>query len=347
MINKKNWLLTKKYLSYRLEVDQVSHASMDKEKTHLRYILQWSQDSPFLQAPALRPTFPEYMLSSRLDGVQGQLSAVYIKKVLSTARMFFTWLSDNQSGYKHIKQAWVKTIKVKRLVSAPKNKDIVSLDEILSIARAPVHTLQDRRSRASLVFLYLSGVRIGAFVTLPVLAVDIQNRFINQFPSLGVKTKNLKHAKTYLLDIPELLAVVQDWDDEVRKTGAVFWFAPFSFETGDIVSSDKVGEHRKNLARRNFRDWLLSVGLPYHSPHKFRHGHIHYGLKHSKNIADFKAVSTNVMHSSMRITDEFYSVLNDDELKNRIGSLGGDQPKDDDEIVKKFKRFLDWEKGNK
>ncbi len=64
------------------------------------------------------------------------------------------------------------------------------------------------------------------------------------------------------------------------------------------------------------------ICLPYHSPYKFRHGHIHYGLEHAKDIADFKAVSLNAMHSSMEITDEFYSVLNNDELQSRISTLG-------------------------
>ena len=61
--------------------------------------------------------------------------------------------------------------------------------------------------------------------------------------------------------------------------------------------------------------------LPYHSPHKFRHGHIHYGLENSKDIKDYKAVSLNVLHSSMKITDEFYSIFNDSDLQNRINSL--------------------------
>jgi hypothetical protein len=89
------------------------------------------------------------------------------------------------------------------------------------------------------------------------------------------------------------------------------------------------------------------VGLPYHSPHKFRHGHIHYGLKRSKNIADFKAVSMNVMHSSMEITDQFYSVLQDEEVKKRISSFSNEVASGEDEIIRKFRRFLEWEKENK
>jgi len=85
-----------------------------------------------------------------------------------------------------------------------------------------------------------------------------------------------------------------------------------------------IGEHRSTLARRNVKEWLESKsrGLPYYSPHKFSHGHVHYGLANSKSFADFKAVSMNVMHSSMEITDEICSNLNDEEVRNRISSLG-------------------------
>lgn len=324
MIDKSNWKAAKKYLDFRLHVDQITTGSMKKEQTHLRYLLEWAQERSYRNVSTLRPTFPEYMLSARLDGEDGRLSAVYIKKALATARLFFTWLSDNETGYKHIKQSWIKTIKAKRLSDAPRNSEYVTLEEIRAIARAQVCTVRERRTRAALAFLYLSGMRIGAFVSLPLQAVDIANRSVFQYPSLGVRTKNSKHAKTFLYEIPELLEVVKQWDDEVRSILPLngFWFAPLSPETGQIDPSIiEVGEHRTNLATRNFKVWLAQQGLSYHSPHKFRHGHIHYGLSHSQNMSDYKAVSMNAMHANMEITDQFYSVLQDAELKNKIGSL--------------------------
>ncbi len=344
MINNKNWLLMKKYLDYRLRVDQITKGSMGKEQTHMRYLLEWAQDRSFHQVSDIRPTFPEYVLSSRLDGKEGQLSAVYIKKTLATARQFFTWLSEDEAGYKHIKQAWIKKIKVKRLSNIPKNKDVVSLEEILAIATSPAQTALARRARAAMVFLYLSGMRIGAFVSLPIQAVDIPNRVVTQFPSLGVRTKNRKFGTTYLLDIPELLKVVQDWDDEVRSILPPngLWFAPFNSQTGCIDPNiTEAGEHRLTLARKNFKSWLDQEGLTYHSPHKFRHGHIHYGLTRSKNIADFKAVSMNAMHSNMEITDQFYSVLHNEEIKSRISGLNkSDKSNDRGETIRILENLL-------
>ena len=249
---------------------------------------------------------------------------------MATARRFASWMTDNKPGYS-LKRSWINTIKTKRLSNLPKTKEAVSLDEILAMAAAPAETTFERRIRAAAVFLFLSGARISALISLPIQAVDIQNRQVKQFPSLGVRTKNSKSETTYLLDIPELLKVVKEWDDEVRIAlpPSGFWFAPLSPDTGEIdLKCSTIGVHRETLARRNLKTWLDKVGLPYHSPHKFRHGHIHYGLERAKDIADYKAISTNVMHSNMEITDQFYSNQNGSEVQSRISALGAIQSKD-------------------
>ncbi len=159
--------------------------------------------------------------------------------------------------------------------------------------------------------------------------------------------KNRKYGVTYLLDIPELLKVVQEWDSEIRAVLPPngLWFAPLSPETGKIDPSIvSIGEHRSTLARRNIKAWIESKGLLYHSPHKFRHGHIHYGLDRAKNIAGFKAVSMNAMHASMEITDEFYSNLNDGEAQNRISSLGKETKSQSPDDLTLIREFLDWKR---
>jgi len=139
-------------------------------------------------------------------------------------------------------------------------------------------------------------MRLAAFVSLPLQAVDITNGRVIQYPSLRVRTENRKFGITYLLEIHEFLKVVQEWDDEIRSIfpSNGFWFAPLSPESGKIDPNVvSIVEHRETLARRNIKTWLEYVGLPDHSPHKFRHGHIHYGLSYTKDITDFNAISMN------------------------------------------------------
>ena len=71
------------------------------------------------------------------------------------------------------------------------------------------------------------------------------------------------------------------------------------------------------------------------------------GLK--RKMTGYKEVSLNALHSNMGITDQFYSNLNDGEVRNRIGNLNrADQSLDiDQELLEKFKVFLIWRGKNR
>jgi integrase len=150
--------------------------------------------------------------------------------------------------------------------------------------------------------------------------------------------------------ISELLEVARAWDYEIKKElpDNGFWFAPLLPETGEINQEcTDPNDTRVSLMRKNLREWLTKNGLPYRSPHKFRHGHIHYGQAHSRTQEDYKAVSQNVMHSTTGITDQFYSNMDDEEKKKKIDSMF--ENKTINEITSKeyifFLEFLEWKKS--
>ncbi len=337
----------KRYLEDRLHDDQISVSSMKVEETYLRYFLQWADCTPFSKVQTKIPTFPEYMKEARLDGKKDSLSATHIKKILAAARRFLIWLKENDRDCRKIKIDWINKIKAKRLSEIPQTKEYVTFDEIITIAKSPVQNTQERRIRAALVFMYLTGIRVGAFVTLPIKAVDIQNRFVYQYPSLGVHTKNNKSARTVIFPINELIQIIEDWDKEVRSflSEEGFWFSPLSPETGEIDRNNlSSNDTRVAIVRKNSKEWLVKVGLSYHSPHKFRHGHVHYGQAHSRTQEDYKAVSQNVMHATTGTTDQFYSNMDDQEKKNRIDALFSKEGSEKDTDYQDFLEYLKWKK---
>jgi integrase len=170
---------------------------------------------------------------------------------------------------------------------------------------------------------------------------------VKQWPNLGVRTKFKKHATTYLLDIPDLLAVVRTWDLVVRGVlppgGA--WYAHL-LPSGQINPKVKEpGLHRRCRLNKDLHDWLERVGLPYHKPHKFRHGFATYALKRCTDVADLKAVSQNLMHSSLQVTDSIYSILSSDDVAKRIaGPRGGEGCQEREatqEVIAGLEAFLD------
>ena len=80
--------------------------------------------------------------------------------------------------------------------------------------------------------------------------------------------------------------------------------------------------------------------MPYYSPHKFRHGHATYSISKAVTVADLKAISQNLMHSNLSITDGVYAVLSENELSERIGKLGDIKPESNEEIIHQLENIL-------
>lgn len=195
------------------------------------------------------------------------------------------------------------------------------------IAAVSVETLRLERARVAACFLFLSGMRTDAAATLPVSCVDIARREIHQLPELGVRTKNRKAAITYLLNIPELLKVVQDWDKIVQILPRnCLWYSPLTSDGMHLLPSAVPHTGRGDLLGRDLRLICARAGVTYLSPHKLRHGHVVYALKQARDMADLKAISQNVMHASVTITDQIYGQLINNDVGQIIGGLGTGNP---------------------
>ena len=161
-------------------------------------------------------------------------------------------------------------------------------------------------------------------MTLPFECVDLKRLRILQLPQKGVHTKNSKAAITSLLNIPDLLAVVSEWDNQVRPLLPVgaFWYA--HLKTNGEISQEKPKGSRA-YQKRNFARALKALcdraGVRYVSPHKLRHGHAVYALKLCRTVAELKAVSQNLMHSSLAITDGIYGNLPEDDISQIYSTL--------------------------
>lgn len=112
------------------------------------------------------------------------------------------------------------------------------------------------------------------------------------------------------------------------------WFANISPETGEPDQENSyIGKNRHHGARKDLKGWLEKVGLTYHSPHKFRHGFAVYSLKHAKDISQLKAISQNLMHENISITDGIYGGLSDADIKEQITSLTENSLPDDKDLL--------------
>jgi integrase len=340
MVNRENYLLTKAYLGYLREVVQLDVRSTQRYWFYLRHLLLWADATPFSQASMVQPTFPTYLSTVRAGGgaetlapgtCQG-LSPTTLKKIAQTAKRFFTWAKMTYSRrFRAVSKAWIDALRPPRSVQPAPKHEFVTLDEVKQLAalKVPEQDLALRRDQAAASLLFVSGMRAGALGSLPIEALDLPNRAVKQWPSLGVATKNGKSATTYLLDIPELLSVIGSWDAFIRAhfSPDAAWYAPTDHNWEEQrLSTEPVGSNRNVAIARRMRKLFSIANLPYKSPHKFRHGHAVYALQHARTMADYKAISMNLMHADIRVTDGIYAPLTSDEVKQRVACLTGQAP---------------------
>jgi len=335
MINRENWKLVNRYLEYRKRIDQMSDKTIRLETTWLNHLLEWADDCSFEKAPGITTPFPAYLQTARKDGKDKPFSKEYARKIVGSAKRFFEWLRLHKVGFRsRISPVWIESLKPPRINPAPSRHEAVTIDEIRKIAYAPTITQREERIQAAAVFWFLSGIRIGAFVSLPIKAVDLNNLEVRQWPSLGVNTKFNKHQTTYLLNIPDLLEVISRWDKKVRDSmnPDILWFATLSSQTSQIDPDNKsVGKYRDDRARKDFKEWMKRIEYEYHSPHKFRRGYAIYSTALSKNSKDMKAISQNMMHSSIATTERYID-LPEKELKEKILGLAGKELRNNNDI---------------
>ena len=326
MINRDNYQLSQEFLNYLHDIMRTKQVSVDRYRFYLRHVLIWLDATWAGDASSQVPTFYDYMTAIQ---AKRQLAPQTVSKILQVARRFFLWCKTRQpTRFKRLARDWINSLRLERGLQAqfPKPRQYFTLDDMLKITALPIPAddLALRRDQAGACMLFLSGMRVGAFVSLPIRCINLQELTVQQFPSDGVKTKNGKHATTYLLNIPQLLTVVCQWDDYVRQhlPESAMWFAHIIGQWGEQrLASDMPADSRGNHFNRRLKTLLIKAGVAHRSSHKFRHGHAVFGLQHARSLADYKAISQNLMHENIQITDGIYADLVGGEVKSRVTGL--------------------------
>ena len=267
---------------------------------------------------------------ARRDGKSKPLSLNTISKNLDTVREFLNWLRE-EKGYK-FRASWIdyhfKLTRSERnnlnVSKSNKGTPYYTVEEVSAIAKTPVSTLLEERTRMSCVFLWLTGMRIGAFVTLPRLAVNLEEHTVHQNPLHGTHTKLGKSAITSILDVPdhpELFELLRAWEEKIRDvvppTG--MWYANISPLTGKLEPSVHVGKNRDSGFRKDLAAFLEKVGIGYKNPHMFRHGHIHFLRSRARNVGEIAAIAKNTMQTIPTMLS--YAELGQEDANSIVRSL--------------------------
>lgn len=340
MIHRQNWLDVRSYLHYMDRIRQNDSATIKRARSFYRHLLEWADETPLPKARSIDPTLPAYLLTARADGKSKPLAPVSMVKGLAFIRQYFSFARREWSlRYKPISDSWIESLQAPRDIRSaaqPPIREIYSLEDALKIAGVATETLREDRGRVAVCMLFLSGMRADALASMPISCVDVAQRALQQYPLMGVRTKNRKAAITYLLEIPELLAVVEAWDAKVRSChpSNALWYSTLSMDGMTLTPTLQAYEGRHDILNKDIRLICDRAGVPYLSPHKLRHGHIVHALKNARDMQDLKAISQNVMHSSTAITDGKYGNLVRDDVRSTIFRLGKQKEADTAQLLR-------------
>jgi integrase/recombinase XerD len=236
---------------------------------------------------------------------------------------FLDWLCD-QPGYKSkIRRDMVDylnlTEKEERIATQFVPRNYPSLEYVVKLANSiEVKSEIDLRDRALISFTLLSGMRVEAIATLPLGCFDEETLKIIQDPKEGVRTKFSKYIPSTLLKFDDnLVSYVIEWVKHLKDKGFGSQdplFPRSKTEQGkDNLSFEPAKEvepvfwRGTGMIRQIFKNRSSEVGLPYHSPHTFRHLAFDLALKHCENGEQMKAVSQNFGHEYIATTFASYA----------------------------------------
>lgn len=275
-------------------------------------------------------------------------------------KAFFHWLAF-QSGYKSridVSDIEYLSLDRKRMqeVTSPDIVDWPSKEHVVNLTKTiePLTEI-DKRDRALISFLLLSGMRDMAIATLPLGCFNPHTLEVIQYPDQGVATKFSKRFVSRLFVFDEgILTFVKDWArylTEERQFSSKNPLFPRtrvfrSEETSEFSASDvepvfwkSAGPIREILKTRSEKAELV-----YYKPHSFRHAAAQLALRQCSSPEEIRAVSQNLGHEHVATTLTSYGKLEGDRVQQVIDSIdfqASNAKKINPQFIRQLQAFID------
>lgn len=260
-------------------------------------------------------------LAQDLNARTGEpLSKSTVLATLRHLREFFLWLAREPGFRQHIADADADYFNLPdtdvAVARARREKRAPRLEQVRQVlARTPTATMLERRDRALIAVLTLTGARIGALASFRLGRVDLAGGFVEQ-DARTVQAKAAKSFRTCFMPVDDgALGIAVDWMRERERDhlwgrddplfpatdmglDAGGGLAPLSPARRGWVTADRVRE----IVRRA----LATAGLPSRNPPGFRDMLMRYAMALDLTPEDRKARSQNLGHADVPTTFTSY-----------------------------------------
>lgn len=333
-----NERIKRRYFIYLKEAKRQNEATVDAVAHALARFEAHSQYRDFKTFHHQQAVnFKQKLASQTSDATGEKLSKATLHAMLSHLKRFFQWLAW-QPGYKskfqHSDADYFNVSdKDARIATARRPRTVPTLEQVRHvIATMPAATDIERRNRALVAFILLTGARDSAVASAKLKHVDlIAGTFFQD--AREVQTKFSKTFTTWFFPVGEdIRQIVADWVNYLRAEKLWGNDDPLFPKTLTTISAAQKFEHvelgREHWAnatpiRSVFREAFESAGLPYFNPHSLRNTLVQIGQQRCQTPEQLKAWSQNLGHEDVLTTLYSYGGVSESRQAEIFQAMAG------------------------
>lgn len=352
--NESNERVKREYFQYLKEAQRYGEHSVDAVAKAISRFEEYNRFRDFKafhfeQAIA----FKRHLVEQTSQRGTGKLSKSTVVSTLLALRKFFFWLASQPNYRSRISFSdpdyFNPSDRDVAIALGKRPRLVPSLEMIQHTLRSmPSGTVIERRDRALMAFITLSGCRDKAAVTVKLKHVSLREQFV-LLDAREVDTKFAKTITTYFFPVgDEPLNYFIDWIAEL--TSVHLWgpddplFPATRVARGVDEQFGATGIERRHWSnagpvRRIFKAAFSNARVPYYQPHTLRHMLTRLGLARCRTPEELKAWSQNLGHEQVMTTLASYGHLEEYRQGEIIKALG--QPAAaDEQLMDLFQTFL-------
>lgn len=344
LYNAKNERIKRKYFEWEKEANGKSPQTIDNisaalylfdKSTHFKDFSTLNKDTII--------AFKKELMKKENRKTNKPVSKTFLLHTMKHLGDFFKWLSG-QNGYKRsIHMSDIAYFKLSdkdvQIANSPSSKKVPTVNQVEYVVKMmPAETEIQKRDRALIAFLIMTGARVSAIASLKIKHVFLEDGYVEQDPN-EVKTKFSKKITTYFLPLGNLFVdIFVDWVNFLKNEKHFDYDCPLFPKT-----KLELDENNQFICERLDKDHWRSTGpirkivetafelagFPRYTPHVFRNTITQLSYKLCKTPEQLKALSQNLGHNNILTTLTSYgdiSVYNQGEIIKNLGKQEEDRP---------------------
>lgn len=288
------------------------------------------------------------------DAHSAELAPRTIVQTFNNLKAFLTWLRE-QPGHKKLATDLPDYCSPSRRLAALTRvqdpKHVPSPEELRIILNSmPDQSFKQRRDRAVIAFLFLTGMRDGAVIGLQMKHVAAKERHVFQDPR-DIRTKFSKTIPSTWFPVGEdIEGIVQLWICERREIGATDTAPLFpslrkSIERQGLVTKETFWRTADPI-RKLVRHASETARVPPFQPHAIRKTLTTMGEELCHSMQELKAWSQNLGHENLGTTLKHYGKVPDPLQHELLGNMRNRNPQPDTQrLIDKLNRMSPEQRG--